>query len=74
MFRRWGWRLTLSPTREAVTRLAKPSLMPGGRARGLCEAFVASGVSKTRHAVAIADGRRSSEVRLAGETASCGGG
>jgi transposase len=47
---------------------AEPSLMHGGRIRGeYSEAFVAFDVSKTRHAVAIAEGGRGGEVRFLGE-------
>ena len=51
--------------------LAEPSLMHGGRTmREYSEAFVAFDVAKTKHAVAIADGGRSGEVRFVGEIAS----
>src|SRR5688572_30828513 len=44
--------------------------MHGGRTMGeYSEAFVAFDVSKTKHAVAIADGGRGSEVRFLGEVA-----
>jgi transposase len=50
--------------------LAEPSLMHEGRTMGeYSEAFVAFDVSKTKHAVAIADGGRGSEVRFLGEVA-----
>src|SRR3954454_21349426 len=48
--------------------------MQGGRTMGeYSEAFVAFDVAKTRHAVAIADGGRGSEVRFLGEVASSAG-
>jgi len=51
--------------------LAEPSLMHGGRTMGeYSEAYVAFDVSKTKHAVAIADGGRGSEVRFLGEISS----
>src|SRR4051812_29191281 len=44
--------------------------MQGGRTMGeYSEAFVAFDVAKTKHAVAIADGGRGSEVRFLGEVA-----
>jgi transposase len=51
--------------------LAEPSLMHGGRTIGeYGEAFVAFDTSKTKHAVAIADGGRGGEVRFLGDISS----
>jgi transposase len=57
--------------KRGLLGLAEPSLMHGGRTMGeYSEAFVAFDVSKTKHAVAIADSGRSGEVRFVGEIAS----
>src|SRR5437763_13890110 len=54
--------------KRGLLGLAEPSLMHGGRTRGENrEAFVAFDTSKTKHAVAIADGGRGDEVRFLGE-------
>ena len=46
----------------------EPSLMHGGRTMGeYSEVFVAFDVAKTKHAVAIAEGGRTGEVRFVGE-------
>jgi transposase len=51
--------------------LAEPSLMHGGRTLGeYSEAFVGFDTSKTKHAVAIADGGRGGEVRFLGDISS----
>ena|SRR6516162_8243144 len=47
---------------------AEPSLMHGGRTMGkYSEAFVAFDVAKKTHAVAIAEGGRTGEVRFLGD-------
>jgi len=49
---------------------AEPSLMHGGRTMGkYSEAFVAFDVAKKTHAVAIAEGGRTGEVRFLGDVA-----
>src|ERR1700676_2678244 len=57
--------------KRGLLGLAEPSLMHGGRTMGeYSEAFVAFDTSKTKHAVAIADGGRGGEVRFLGDISS----
>jgi hypothetical protein len=54
--------------RRGLLGWAEPILTHGGRAKGeYSEAFVAFDVAKKKHAVAIAEGGRTGEVRFVGE-------
>ena len=54
--------------RTRAARVTEPSLMHGGRTMGkYSEAFVAFDVAEKKHAIAIAEGGRTGEVRFLGE-------